>query len=215
MLTMGDIARCSIGKGNEFYNEDLLYKLFGINAELLIDHAWGYEPVTIADIKSYKPENNSISAGQVLHCPYEHDKTRLIVKEMADLLSLDLVEKGLVTDQIVLTVGYDIDNLTDNKRKNKYKGEITTDVYGRMIPKHAHGSINLDFPTASTSIITEATMKLFDKIMDKDLLSRRITLVANHVVNEKNAVQKNNYEQLSLFDLPQTGTSGNSFFTDT
>lgn len=210
MLTMGDIARCSIGKENEFYNEDLLYKLFGINAELLIDHAWGYEPVTIADIKAYKPENNSISAGQVLHCPYEHDKTRLIVKEMADLLSLDLVEKGLVTDQIVLTVGYDIDNLTDNKRKNKYKGEITTDVYGRMIPKHAHGSINLDFPTASTSIITDATMKLFDRIMDKDLLSRRITLVANHVVTEKNTVQKNNYEQLSLFDLPQSGKSGNS-----
>lgn len=214
MLTMGDIARCSIGKENEFYNEDLLYKLFGINAELLIDHAWGYEPVTIADIKAYKPENNSISAGQVLHCPYEHDKTRLIVKEMADLLSLDLVEKGLVTDQIVLTVGYDIDNLTDNKRKNKYKGEITTDVYGRMIPKHAHGSINLDFPTASTSIITDATMKLFDRIMDKNLLSRRITLVANHVVTEKNAVQKNNYEQLSLFDLPQTGKSGNSSDSD-
>ncbi len=206
MLTMGDIARCSIGRENEFYNEDLLYKLFGINAELLIDHAWGYEPVTIADIKAYKPENNSISAGQVLHCPYEHDKTRLIVKEMADLLSLDLVEKGLVTDQIVLTVGYDIDNLTDSRRKNKYKGEITTDAYGRLIPKHAHGSINLDFPTASTSIITDATMKLFDKIMDKELLSRRITLVANHVINEKIASKNTSYEQLSLFDLPQSGS---------
>ena len=119
LYTMGDVARCSGGKANELYNEDLLYKLFGINAELLIDHAWGYEPCTMEQIKAYKPETNSICTGQVLHCPYDFDKTRLVVKEMTDLMSLDLVDKGLVTDQIVLTIGYDIDNLTDPARKKR------------------------------------------------------------------------------------------------
>lgn len=132
IYTMGDIARTSI------QNEELLYKLFGINAELLIDHAWGWEPVTIDYIKSYKPESNSISSGQVLHCPYNYEQTKLIVKEMTELLTLDLVEKNLVTNQIVLTVGYDIENLIDPFISNSYNGEITIDRYGRKIPKHAH-----------------------------------------------------------------------------
>lgn len=125
---MGDIARCSIGKSTDYYNEELLYKLFGINAELLIDHAWGYEPCTMEDVKAYKPETNSISSGQVLHCPYEFDKARLVVKEMIDLMALDLVDKGLVTSQIVLTIGYDIENMTDKNRSQSYKGTVTTEL---------------------------------------------------------------------------------------
>ena len=128
---MGDIARCSIGKPTDYYNEELLYKLFGINAELLIDHAWGYEPCTMEDVKAYKPETNSISSGQVLHCPYEFDKARLVVKEMTDLMVLDLVDKGLVTNQIVLTIGYDIENITDKNRSQSYKGTVTTNYYGK------------------------------------------------------------------------------------
>ena len=142
---MGDVARTSIK------NEDLLYKLFGINAELLIDHAWGYEPVTIENIKAYKPSSNSISSGQVLHCPYNYEDTKLIVKEMSELLTLDLVKKNLVTNQIVLTIGYDVENITN--RNINYNGEVTTDRYGRKIPKHAHGTINLDHQTSSTKII--------------------------------------------------------------
>ena len=160
LFTMGDIARCSLGKSNEYHNEDLLYKLFGINAELLIDHAWGWEPCTIADVKAYKPENNSIGSGQVLHCPYTFEKARLVVMEMTDLLVLDLVDKGLVTDQMVLTIGYDIENLSDAKRNNEYKGEVTIDHYGRRVPKHAHGTTNLLRKTSSTKIITEAVMEL-------------------------------------------------------
>ena len=135
MYTMGDVARCSIGKPSDYYNEDLLYKLFGINAELLIDHAWGWEPCTIADIKAYKPSVNSISSGQVLHIPYDYEKARLVVQEMTDLLVLDLVDKGLVTDQMGLTIGYDVSNLSNPEIKRKYKGEVTTDRYGRSIPK--------------------------------------------------------------------------------
>lgn len=133
IFTMGDVVRCSIGKPNEYYNEDLLYKLFGVNAELLIDHAWGWEPCTIADIKAYKPESNSIGSGQVLQCPYDFEKAKLVVKEMTDALVLDLVEKGLVTNQLTLTVGYDIENLTDWNRRKKYQGEIKTDRYGRKM----------------------------------------------------------------------------------
>ena len=132
IFTMGDVARTSIK------NEELLYNLFGINAELLIDHAWGWEPVTLEHVKAYKPTTNSISSGQVLHCPYNYEQTKLIVKEMTELLSLDLVEKNLVTNQIVLTVGYDVENLIDPFISNLYKGEITVDRYGRKIPKHAH-----------------------------------------------------------------------------
>ena len=165
LYTMGDVARCSVGKANELYNEDLLYKLFGINAELLIDHAWGYEPCTIDQIKAYKPETNSICTGQVLHCPYDFDKTRLVVKEMTDLMALDLVDKGLVTDQIVLTIGYDIDNLTDPARRKKYKGAVTTDRYGRKVPKHAHGTINLKRQTSSTQMLMDAVMELYDRCL--------------------------------------------------
>lgn len=199
LYTMGDIARCSIGKKSDYYNEDLLYKMFGINAELLIDHAWGYEPCTMADIKAYKPQNNSIGSGQVLHCPYDFDKARLIVREMADLLSLDLVDKGLVTDQIVLTIGYDIGNLNDSENRKAYKGEVTTDYYGRKIPKHSHGSINLGQQTSSTKIITKAVMELYDRIVNKDLMIRRAYIVANHIINEKNVSQKPSFEQLDLF----------------
>ena len=149
LYTMGDIARCSIGKSTDYYNEDLLYKMFGVNAELLIDHAWGWEPCTIADVKAYKPEANSIGSGQVLQCPYTYGKTRLVLREMADQMALDLVDKGLVTSQLVLTVGYDIENLSDPKRRSSYQGGVTDDRYGRSIPKHAHGTINLDDYTAS------------------------------------------------------------------
>jgi DNA polymerase V len=197
--TMGDIARCSIGKPGEYYNEDLLYKLFGINAELLIDHAWGYEPCTIADIKAYKPESNSISSGQVLHCPYTWEKARLVVKEMTDLLVLDLVEKGLVTDQMVLTIGYDIENLSDPARSRLYKGPVTTDHYGRQVPKHAHGTINLKRQTSSTQLIMQAVMELYDRIVDRNLLIRRITLVANRVVFETSISKTDSFEQLDLF----------------
>ena len=199
MYTMGDIARCSLGKPGEFYNEDLLYKLFGVNAELLIDHAWGWEPCTIADIKAYKPESNSIGSGQVLHCAYEAEKAKLVVREMTDLLVLDLVDKGLVTNQMVLTIGYDIENLTDPTRKNAYPGEVTTDPYGRKIPKHAHGTANLDRRTSSTRLITDAVMDLFDRIVDRNLLVRRINLVAANVMPEKAVQQELSFQQLDLF----------------
>lgn len=199
LFTMGDIARCSVGKSTDFYNEDLLYKLFGINAELLIDHAWGWEPCTIADVKQYKPASNSIGSGQVLHCPYDFEKARLVVREMVDLLVLDLVDKGLVTDQIVLTVGYDIENLTDPKRKKVYTGPITMDNYGRQIPKHAHGTVNLDRQISSTKLITDATLGLYDRIVNPALLIRRLTISANHVVPENNISNEGIVEQLNLF----------------
>ena len=200
LYTMGDIARCSIGKPEDYYNEDLLYKLFGINAELLIDHAWGYEPCKIEDIKGYRPENNSAGSGQVLTCPYEWDKARLVVREMADNLALDLVNKGLVSDQMILTVGYDIENLTDPERRKQYKGEVTIDVYGRKIPKHAHGTIHLDRQTSSAKLITDAVMELFDQIVDKTLLVRRMNLVAGKVALEADMKKtEETYEQLNLF----------------
>lgn len=199
LFTMGDIARCSLGGDNEYYNEDLLYRMFGINAELLIDHAWGWEPTTIEMIKSYKPETNSISSGQVLQCPYDTEKAKLIVREMTDLLVLDLVEKKLVTDQMVLTIGYDIDNLTDPKIRNSYHGEVTTDRYGRKIPKHAHGTANLSRRTSSTRMITDAVMELYDRIINPKLLVRRITVVANNLVDEAQAQETERFEQLDLF----------------
>lgn len=199
IYTMGDIARCSLGKPEEYYNEELLYRLFGINAELLIDHAWGWEPCTIADIKAYKPEAKSISSGQVLKCPYPCSKARLIVQEMTDLLVLELVEKGYVTDQLVLTVGYDIDNLTDPVILKKYHGEITTDRYGRRVPKHAHGTENLDEATSSTKRIMEGMLSLYDRIINPDLLIRRITVVAAHLQREQDVMQEETYEQMDLF----------------
>lgn len=199
LYTMGDIARCSIGKSTDYYNEELLYKLFGINAELLIDHAWGYEPCTMEDVKAYKPETNSISSGQVLHCPYEFDKARLVVKEMTDLMVLDLVDKGLVTSQIVLTIGYDIENMTDKNRSQSYKGTVTTNYYGKKVPKPAHGTTNLSKQTSSTTLITNAVMELYDKIVNKKLLIRRINIVANKLVDERSVKNANKYEQLDLF----------------
>ena len=191
MQTMGDVARCSI------YNEDKLFKLFGINAELLIDHAWGIEPCTMESIKSYVPTTNSISSGQVLHCPYNYEDTKVIVKEMTELLTLDLVEKNLVTNQIVLTIGYDVENITN--RNISYNGEVTTDRYGRKIPKHAHGTINLDHQTSSTKIIMDATMKLYERIINKNLIVRRINITVNNVISVRKAENKKTFEQIDLF----------------
>lgn len=199
LYTMGDVARCSIGKENDYYNEELLYKLFGINAELLIDHAWGYEPCTMEQVKAYKPSTNSISSGQVLQCPYDFEKARLVTKEMADSMVLDLVDKGLVTDQIVLTIGYDIENLTTDKQGRQYTGSVTTDRYGRKVPKHAHGTQNFKKKTSSTHIIVSAVMELYNRIVDKNLLIRRITLNANKLVPENSVEQEENYEQLDIF----------------
>ncbi len=199
IYTMGDIARCSVGGPNDYYNEDLLYKLFGINAELLIDHAWGYEPCTLADIKGYKSEYNSVGAGQVLTCPYEFEKARLVAHEMADSLALDLVNKKLVSDQMVLTVGYDIENLSREEISSQYKGEVTIDQYGRRIPKHAHGTIHLKQPTSSSKLIVEAVLELFDRIVDSRLLVRRLNVVADKVSEETIVAAEETYEQLNLF----------------
>ncbi len=196
MYTMGDVARCSLN------NEELLYRLFGVNAELLIDHAWGWEPCLISDIKAYRPETNSISSGQVLTGPYDCRKTRLIVREMVDLLVLDLVEKHLVTDQIVLDIGYDIENLTNPAIRDAYKGEVLTDRYGRSVPKHAHGTVHMKQPTSSTRHITEAALELFDRIYNPILLSRRLTVTACNTQDENN-VKKNfaaqSAEQMDFF----------------
>lgn len=199
LYTMGDIARCSIGEKTDFYNEDLLYDLFGVNAELLIDHAWGWESCTMEQIKAYQPASNSLGSGQVLQRPYSYEKARLIVREMIDLLVLDLVEKRLVTDQIVLTVGYDIENLSDRNRARGYKGSITNDRYGRKVPKHAHGTANLEKYTSSTKMIMDAMMELYDQIVDEKLLVRRINMTVNHVKRESDIRENNQYKQLSLF----------------
>ena len=199
LFTMGDIARCSLGGDGAYHNEELLYRLFGINAELLIDHAWGYEPVTIGQIKAYRPENSSLCSGQVLHCAYDFDSAGLVVREMTDLLVLDLVEKRLVTDQIVLTVGYDRDSLADPKAESRYKGAVTVDRYGRKVPRHAHGSVNLEFPTSSTRVITDAVMGLYESIVDPRLLVRRVTVAANHVTDEEKVQAAEQFEQMDLF----------------
>ena len=204
LYTMGDIARCSLGHDDEYYNEDLLYRLFGINAELLIDHAWGWEPCTIADIKAYKPERNSIGSGQVLSCPYEYEKARLIIREMTDLLVLDLVDKNVKTDQMVITVGYDIDNLKKNAVGAKFSGEIQTDMYGRKIPKSAHGTVNLGEYTSSTQVIMDAVTGLFEEIVDPLLYVRRIYVTANNIISNTAAHEKQSSRQLSLMIL-ETG----------
>lgn len=190
IYTMGDVARISV------QNEDLLYKLFGVNAELLIDHSWGWECATIKSIKEYKPRTNSISSGQVLKCPYNYENTKLIVKEMSELLALDLVNKNLVTNQIVLHIGYDIDNLTIPEIN--YTGEITIDRYGRKVPKYAHGTTNLDHRTSSVKIITEAIIDLYKRIVNEKLLIRRINITANNVVSISKIKEKE-YEQINLF----------------
>ena len=191
LYTMGDIAKCSVGADDEYYNEKLLYDLFGVNAELLIDHAWGYESCTMQDIKRYKPERNSIGTGQVLSCPYNFEKTKLIVKEMLDLLALDLVGKSFMTNQIVLTIGYDKDN--------DYEGEMMIDRYNRKIPKHAHGTIHLDRYTSSSKLITKEVMKKFDVFVNKKLLVKRINITACNVIYEEDAKDMIYHEQLDLF----------------
>lgn len=191
MKTLGDIAKCSIE------NEELLYKLFGVNAELLIDHAWGFEPCTIKSIKEYKPTIKSISSGQVLSCPYDYTKTKLIIREMADLLALDLVSKKLVTNQLVLTIGYDIENITNPKIN--YKGEVTTDHYGRKIPKHAHGTIHIDHKTSSSKIIRDKMVELYEKIINPNLLIKRINMSAAKVTSLSEEEKKTKYIQFQLF----------------
>ena len=194
IFTMGDIARISLE------NEDLLYHLFGVNAELLIDHAWGWEPCTMDLVKSYEPENNSISSGQVLMSPYGFWQARNVVHEMADAAALDLVEKRMVTDQVVLTVGYDRINLDQNAVGKNYQGEIKPDWYGRPVPKHAHGTANLPRLTSSARMISDAVLSLYDRIVDPDLLVRRLTLAFNHVVREDSKKAREPvYEQLDLF----------------
>lgn len=195
LRTMGDIARFSLTK----YGEDRLYKLFGINAELLIDHAWGWEPCTIADVKAYRPISNSLSSGQVLHCAYTVEKARVIVREMADRLVLDMVDKGLVTNQLVLTIGYDRESLSDPVFRRYYQGEIVKDHYGREVPKHAHGTTNLAKHTSSSVTIIEAMIELFDRIIDKDLLVRRVTISANNIITEEKMEKRKGPEQLDLF----------------
>ena len=192
MYTMGDVARRSIE------NEDSLYKLFGINAELLIDHAWGYEPTTIQDIKNYRSMNNSLSQGQVLSCPYTVDKAKLIVREMTDVLVLDMVEKGLTTDQIVLNICYDRESL----EKTSYHGELQHDYYGKVVPKDAHGTARIGRHTSSTKLITDAAMELYDRIVNPSLLVRRIYVIAGNVIPESQIVDES-YEQMDLFANPE------------
>lgn len=194
ILTMGDLARCSLK------NEDFLYRLFGVNAELLIDHAWGWEPVTMNLVKSYRPETTSMSNGQVLHDPYTADRARVVVLEMADSVSLELIDKRLVTDQIVLTIGYDTESLTNPAIRARYKGRVTTDFYGRKVPVHAHGTINFERPTSSDRIIMAKVAELFDRIINTDLLVRRINLSINRLIREDDIAGRQQAIQLNLFD---------------
>lgn len=197
MLTMGDIARCSLT------NEELLYQLFGVNAELLIDHAWGWEPVTMDLVKSYRPETSSICSGQVLHDPYPADMARVVVLEMADSVSLELIDKRLVTDQIVLTVGYDTQSLNDPVIRARYRGRVTTDFYGRKVPVHAHGTVNFERHTSSGKIIIEKVAELFDRIINRDLLVRRISLSINRLLREDDVKLRQRTVQLNIFDDPE------------
>jgi len=197
LYTMGDVARCSV------QYEDMLYREFGKNAVYLIDQAWGREPVDIPTIKAYKPESTSTSSGQVLTRPYTFEETRIIIQEMIDKLVLELVEKGVMTDQVVLMVGYDIENLTDPKRRAAYHGEIKTDHYGRQVPKHARGTANMERHTSSTKLIMDKTLELFERIVDKKLLTRRLTITANHLLPESEVQTEPIAEQLTLFDEPE------------
>ena len=196
MYTMGDVARCSVGRADQYHNEELLYKLFGVNAELIIDHAWGWEPCTIEDIKAYRPASNSLTSGQVLHHPYSYEKAALVLREMSDALAMDLVEKHLATDQLVLTVGYDRESLRDGI----YDGEVVSDHYGRAIPKQAHGTVNLQYCCASARRITEAVMSLYKQIVNSQLLVRRLNLTAARVKPSHGEMYQ--AVQLSLFEDP-------------
>lgn len=202
LFTMGDIARCSLGAPEDFHNEELLYRLFGVGAQLLIDHAWGWESCTMADIKAYRPQSSSLGSGQVLSCPYEAGKARLVVREMADLLSLSLVGQALTTDQIVLTVGYDRESLLSRQ----YTGKLEQDAYGRAVPKQAHGSESLGRHTASTQKIIQAALAIFDRTVNPSLLVRRLTITANHVLPEAQAASQRSFQQLGFF--PQEPEEG-------
>ena len=191
--TMGRLARMSL------QNEGMLYKLFGVNAELLIDHAWGWEPCTMEAVKAYRPETNSFSQGQVLQSPYDWKKARVVAQEMAEQAALDLVARRLVTDQVVLTVGYDAESLSNSEARNRYDGELSTNYYGKLVPKHAHGSASLRQPTSSSRLITEAVMELFDRIVNKHLLVRRFNLTVCHVVDEASVGSNSTPQQLDLF----------------
>lgn len=199
LYTMGDIARCSVGAENAYFNEEMLYKMFGVNAELLIDHAWGWEPCRICDIKAYKPDSHSLSSGQVLKCPYTFEQARVVVREMTDALALELVDKGMVTSQIVLTIGYDIENLAADGGSRRYKGAVTKDRYGRKVPEHAHGTENIDRKTSSAVLMLQAVTRLYDRIADPALLIRRINVTANRIVDEKSASSEQRFRQLDLF----------------
>lgn len=199
LYTMGDIARCSLGGPKDFYNEDLLYELFGVNAELLIDHAWGFENCTMSEIKSYRPSATSLGSGQVLHCAYTYEKAKIIIQEMIEQLSLDLLEKGLVTQQLVLTIGYDIDNIKNPQLRQYVTGEIKTDFYGRKMPKHAHGTTHLVRRTNSTRLLTQALVELYDRIIDQRLLIRRINMTACDLMTETEAMKKQTFSQIDLF----------------
>ncbi len=193
ITTMGDIARCSLK------HEELLYRLFGINAELLIDHAWGWEPVTMEMVKAYRPEARSISNGQVLQSAYTVDRARVVVLEMADNISLELVENRMVTDQIVLTVGYDVESLTNPEIRSRYDGRVKNDYYGRKVPVHSHGTINLEYPSSSGTILSEKIGRLYDRIVNPVLLVRRLTLVINHLQSEDEVRKKPRVIQHDLF----------------
>ncbi len=201
LYTMGDVARCSVGGRGEYYNEELLYRLFGVNAQLLIDHAWGWEPVTLADIRAYRPQSRGLSSGQVLTRPYRFGEARIVAREMADALSYELLQKRLVTDQIDLTVGYDVESL----RGGHYAGEVTTDWYGRAVPKRAHGSHNLERPSSSAAAIGAAAAEIFDRVVDPELLVRRINIAVNRLTPEDEVPAEDGPEQLSLFTDPGAG----------
>lgn len=194
MYTMGDVAKKSIE------DEDLLYKMFGINAEILIDHAWGYEPCTIKDVKSYKPTSTSLSEGQVLHTPYEYKKAKIVIREMAENLSLSLVNKGYVTDHIVVNIIYDVDNIKNPKYKSLYSGEVVFDFYGRKMPKPSHGTIRIDHKTSSTSIISEYVVKLFNEIVNPLLLIRKLNIAFCNLEKKEKYLKSNRYQQLDLFN---------------
>ena len=197
LYTMGDIARCSLGKPGDYYNEDLLYRMFGVNAQLLIDHAWGWEPCAMADIKAYRPKTNSLVAGQVLSRPYTWQEARLVVKEMADSLAMDLVAKNQVTGQLTLTAGYDMGNLSD--QEGDYEGAVSLDRYGRRVPRHGHGTIHLERPVSSSRKMMEAALTLYERVVDRNLLVRRLTLAADGIIPEEQAADEGEWEQMELF----------------
>lgn len=200
LYTMGDVALCSLGGDRDYYNENLLYKLFGINAQLLIDHAWGWESCTLEEIRSYRPVSNSLGTGQVLQRPYEYSEARVVLREMAEQLAEDLVRKGLNADQIIVTIGYDVVNLQDAERRAAFRGEIVQDYYGRATPKHAHGSFHLPAYSSSACAFDQAALSIFDRVANPALLIRRINITANHVVPSEKASRGGSGEQISLFD---------------